>query len=333
MSSAEVAFIRKQFSLIIWTISLLGAIICLIPLLTLYSGGNPVYSTDDITFLRSPLYDISNSLSLTASLYVVIIPLVDLAIDFFRAILDYCFNVNVDNKKIADTVVTRLTDFERFIFIVGVVVQCSVCFLAPRSTDLATLGIIYDCTNNASVLLCLSPIYVYAERATTTFTKKIIFILVSLSVAGLGTKSLSFKYRNQSDLYQRMEYSSGIILCSGFAFASLAIIKCFILSCIEMKFLRFNWKAKCNLSEKCHDVKKGKTVSRLYSHYIPALHILAAIIIAGSNFYPLSATKTSTALDIRNIVILCGEVMVLVIELRIRKNEIATALVTLYACK
>ena len=72
--------------------------------------------------------------------------------------------------------------------------------------------------------------------------------------------------------------------------------------------------------------------SDLYTNYIPALHMLSSVIIA----YALVTATFSREEDAahreerRHLIMLAAEILVLVIELRIRKNEIARGLVSFY---
>jgi hypothetical protein len=78
---------------------------------------------------------------------------------------------NLKSSKNSDrnSVIFRLNDIERLIFIIGVAIQSCVWF-CPLSTDGETLGLVYDTTTNASVLLVLCPILTYLQRCTTTFS-------------------------------------------------------------------------------------------------------------------------------------------------------------------
>jgi hypothetical protein len=67
----------------------------------------------------------------------------------------------------------------------------------------------------------------------------------------------------------------------------------------------------------------------LYTNYIPALHMTTSIIIIFYNVY-LSFLVNSDKLEnfeMKNYFVIASQIMVLVIELRIRKNEITRGLV------
>ena len=68
----------------------------------------------------------------------------------------------------------------------------------------------------------------------------------------------------------------------------------------------------------------------LYSNYIPALHMLSLFVMGMANVYWKYARQSdeTESLKIRNYITLGAQIMVLVIELRIRKNEIARGLVS-----
>ena len=68
----------------------------------------------------------------------------------------------------------------------------------------------------------------------------------------------------------------------------------------------------------------------LYRNYIPALHMTSTLIIAFANIVAKYASNdnASSAYKGKSHAVLIGEILVLVIELRIRKNEIARGLVS-----
>ena len=67
----------------------------------------------------------------------------------------------------------------------------------------------------------------------------------------------------------------------------------------------------------------------MYTNYIPALHMVSCLIIlfANSSTYLADRDDLTEAIDKKNYIILIAEIIVLVIELRIRKNEITRGLV------
>ena len=69
--------------------------------------------------------------------------------------------------------------------------------------------------------------------------------------------------------------------------------------------------------------------SELYANYIPALHMISMFVIIVSGLYVglVPHEYQRMAYDRKNYIVLCAEILILVVELRIRKNEITRGLV------
>jgi hypothetical protein len=323
-------YLTSQSSNLITVI--LGALFSLSPLWN--SGVN--YSTDDaISLYRETDAIASRNPSLLASLFVVLIPAADLFLDLPYHIYDHLYLKKLPCKKVKSDIF-RLDDFERFLFIVGVSIQSSVFFL-PMSADLSTFGIVYSSTTNASVLLVLGPILTYLSRCTATFTAGRTFGIVTVAVMGniiLTVGTLSQPYTN-STVMKRV--GTAIVGGSGIFFI-------FLIAVCAFKYCRLpshqqslissisNLNPCKRLPKKPDGAKKQKKKdedNELYTNYIPALHMTTSIIIIFYNVY-LSFLVNSDKLEnfeMKNYFVIASQIMVLVIELRIRKNEITRGLV------
>jgi hypothetical protein len=276
--------------------------------------------------------------TILASFFIVLIPLCDLLLDYPSRIALLCNPVKVNQRAVTVTsVVIRLTDTERLLFIVGVAVQASVGFV-PAENDTATLDLIYRCTNNVSVLLTLSPILTFLTRCTTTFTPaRSLFVFTSIA-AGLSMISISNFFPPSLYTLAHLHFIGslvvtiswtaycGLILMSAFSYLREKLSTKLNRQDSLMRFLKLFGKAPPN-------TKNGDQIvdsdSELYTNYIPALHMLASITIACANAavsYSPSDNLSAIYLNKRYMVLL-AEITVLVIELRIRKNEIARGLV------
>ena len=290
---------------------------------------------DPLTKRDAVVYD---SASFVASFFVVLIPLADLLLDFPSRISAFFRSKKGHRKaKTTNSVVIRLTDTERFLFIIGVAVQSTIGFLPP-STSLSTIDIVHNCTGNLSVILTLGPILTFLQRCTVTFTGLKCIIVLSIAAVGLCTISISNFFRSRS-AYQP------IIYCGSFILVTSWIIYLVIISICAVKYCRQKF---CSLSDRqacfrwvtsplksMKEVRGKKDLSEdndneLYTNYIPALHMISSITIASANAYvSYTPNLNSTAsYEMKNYVVLIAEILVLVIELRIRKNEIARGLVS-----
>ena len=310
-------------------------LLCISPLFADKIGGG--YETDDGAFDRSTSPLTYNSPSIIASLFVVIIPATDLLIDLLTNVYLYFFpDENSRKKSDNGTEVSRLTDLERLIFILGVAIQSAVWFLPP-DTDLATRSIVVMCTENLSALFVLNPVAIFLLRCTSTFTDYFVTVLVLFGGCGVSLISLSNFFPNDRTLLIRMSVA-GITLAN----VGVVLYVCLTIACLY-KYCRkhFGSPLKRQLNFSAIVARFGpKTTSKdeksrvqydyeLYKNYIPALHMISSLVILTATSYNGAVNgKEPTANEKKNYVVLIAEVIVLVIELRIRKNEIARGLVS-----
>ena len=261
---------------------------------------------------------------------VVLIPAADLMLDFLSHSLLYFYPNQRASKRHSETsVVIRLTDTERFLFIMGVAMQ-SAAYFVPTSADISTISIVNSCSNNCSVLLTLGPIGIFLQRCTTTFTHfKTSTLIIALDVSLISyTISYYFQYGGGT---QNVLATIGRIFASmsGLLYISLMLLcaKNYITKNLTLWGIYF-WMLveDGNLA----GAKEEDIDNELYTNYIPALHMLSVIIVGIANItVEFNSTNSNrAALMIRNYVTLAAQLMVLVIELRIRKNEIARGLVS-----
>ena len=277
-----------------------------------------------------------------ATFLVILIPLSDLLLDFVSRFISYLYpDEKAHNKRIESSVVIRLTDKERLLFIVGVAIQSAVYFV-PNTADLSTISLVNSCSNNCSVLFCLGPIATFLQRCTTTFTHFRISALIITLLVSLSFYTTSYHFRYDGQTYNILVTTGricGTITCLLFAFITFLCAKLYIaerLGTSDKRLIARRWLRRL-LGLSMKDVypidtttKKMDNDDELYRNYIPALHILSIIIIGVANMsveFNYNVDKT-TALVIRNYITLSAQIMVLVIELRIRKNEIARGLVS-----
>lgn len=312
-------------------ITIVVAAICLTPLATIQQ-----HEFDDPSVKRDSI--VYNNASFAASFFVVLIPLTDLLLDYPSRIAAFFQSIKDRRKmKPPSSVVIRLTDTERLLFIVGVAVQSTVGFL-PASTPLSTMDIVHNCTGNLSVILTLGPILTFLQRCTITFTTQRCF-LVLIPVA-LGLCIISFSSFSRSN-----RTNEPIILCGSFILVLSWLIYLVLIAICAVRYCRqknssysdrkacFQWIVDPFKSLKAIQGKKDLSVdndSDLYTNYIPALHMVSSITIACANAYVSYSPTYNTAAtyENKNYAVLVAEILVLVIELRIRKNEIARGLVS-----
>lgn len=320
------------------SITVLSALFCLTPLFNLNSEA--AYSTDDSVvfgYVTSTL--VQRSPSLMASFFVALIPAGDLFLDALSHICSFVYgDKKLPRKSDLPPVVVRLSDLERFSFIVGVGIQSCVWF-SSESANIPSLGIVYFSTTNSSILLVGGPILAYLQRCTSTFTSLRVLSITATGSLGFAILTICNFFRYDVEVY-RILNQIGSLLTS--------------IACLIFVFLTF-WCAVKYVNKKLKTIEERTALisfinckfrhlgtpscssdadSELYENYIPALHITALFIIfISSAFTHLMALLASdadrgTAYERKNYVCIVAQIIVLVTELRIRKNEIARGLVS-----
>lgn len=317
------------------TVGFIAALLCLTPIIYLDEAKN--FPTDDtIAFKITIGALVQRSPSLLASFFVVLIPAADLLLDVPSKIFSYwkCLSKNSTDTS----VVVRLNDPERFIFMLGIGIQSAVWFL-PLSADLSSLSIVYFCTTNASFLLVGGPLLTFLQRCTETFTTLRATIVTIAAVVGFTTMSLCNFVRYDNRTYHTLNSIGWFVAAIGGVIYASLIIVCAIKYCRVKLLTSADRQELCRwlllplrrgeIGGKFNNNKVDDNDSELYTNYIPAVHMAAMlmVIIASMSVGATIGQNTVHAYESRNYAIIVAEIVVLVVELRIRKNEIARGLV------
>ena len=317
------------------TLSVVAAVFCLSPLFLLTDRER--FIPDDAISSQQLVAAINQSNSFhMASLFVVMIPAADLFLDFpFQYSFPQC---TAKSSKVSDknSVIFRLNDIERLTFIIGVAIQSCV-WLCPASTDIATLGLVYDTTTNASVLLVLGPIITYLQRSTTTFSTFRASLLATFI-------SLGLMLFTSGKFFQCNCNGRRTVVLIGWGMESLSVCIYFsLIGLCAFKYLYPNLRTSLDrkaflaqlsnlFRRSVHGIEgkqRDENVHEVYSNYIPALHMITTIclVVAYVSIKLLDGYDDVTVYESRTYIVIASEIVILVIELRIRKNEVARALV------
>ena len=316
-----------------------GALFCLAPLIFLDYGRK--YAINDPIIEKSMLNEYGGKQLLLASFFIAIIPAVDLLLDLPSRVVDQFWTPEKSSSRVIKTEVVRLTEIERLVFIVGILLQSTICFI-PASMDIALVSLVYNCTSNCSTIFILAPILKFLERCTTSFTALRALIIAITTVVSYGLITIAYFFRDDSYSYNVLKFT-GVLFqaAAGLLYMSL-IYLCAFKYCRQKICTASDRRCFCNnVFSSCEAVLslrwlrcRGSNVNdgELYTNYIPALHMMSSVFITiGTSIFTLS-TRANQAVSIasKNYIVLLAEIMVLVIELRIRKNEIARGLVRLF---
>ena len=268
---------HERFYLII-TIG--GAIICL----------SPLFALNYLKFESNPTTTHTVSLG---KLLLVLIPLTDLLLDFPAKLITYIYpDEGAFNRQVETSVVIRLTDVERLLFIMGVAIQSAVYFV-PSTASITTLNIVDSSSNKCGILLTLGPIIIFLHRCTTSFTH----IRTTVLAINLGTGMLFYTI---SSCFESDQYLSRTLDTVGLAFTSASgLLFLFIVSLCATTYCReklgtslsrkilvsklFNLIGRSSRRIDPNDPVVEDNDSELYTNYIPAFHMLSIILIGLSN--------------------------------------------------
>ena len=317
------------------SVAVVAAFFCLCPLVTVGTGGICII---DVTTSRLIGSLLNNRSSLLAAFFIVTIPTLDLLLDLPAYFISYFYCEEKHVKKCPNIlVVIRLSNIERSLFILGVAAQSAVAFL-PTATDIATLTLVHKCTYNFSLLMVLCPVATFLSRCTTTYNHFVASYMILTSSIGFSLSTVSYFYEATSLAGTSLAMISLCSLASVGLLNFMTAALCLYKFCREkmrsssfLQQLQSEWLLKLGAETSSMvtvDVEqKNPKEGKLYTHYVPALHMLSALIIAFAHDYSPTLPQYITYYE-RYCMTLFAQVIVLVIELRIRKNEITRGLVS-----
>ena len=314
----------ENFCLIL---TVLGATVCLSPLLSLSTQN----VGDGVEMYGDPAPNL---------FYFVIIPAVDLLLDCMTNCVSYfCSKSKNSSRQVGTSGVCRLTDAERLLFIFGIAIQ-AIASSNPNQEVLSDAFIVENSINNCSVFLTVCPIIIYLTRCTTTFTCLRTVFILSSGLIGIIFYTATYYCRSiqNSGNYGKLSLIGNVFVsASGVVFVATIFLS-FIsyvdekLKCpiARQKFQRLFSSPKIGDGIPEDDCLKIDTDRELYSNYIPALHMVSLVLIIVANIYSKYATwkDNAKATRSRGCITLAAEIIVLIIELRIRKNVVARGLVS-----
>ena len=307
------------------------AIFSLCPILTI---GSP-YRLVNITFERIATVSDADYPYHLISLSIILVPALDLLLDYLTLLFS---GGEMIKKRARRTAIMRLSDFERLLFLIGVGLQSVVIFV-KHPTDDHTLNVIVHSICNSTTLLLLAPILSFLRRCTSSFSPMRSQVTFSFAIAGLLCRTIGLFSRAYISVYEVMVMVGGACLVFAISLYVLCSMLCLYNYLIEKLgtpadrqivrewLLRKHNKKEQNVDENIETATDKD--SEFYINYVPACHILSSLIIVfaitirGCNLdFELYALTSGM-----NYLIISAEILVLIVELRIRKNEINRGLV------
>lgn len=307
------------------------AIFSLCPILTIGSD----YPLVNIPFERIVTISDSEYPYFIMSLAIIIVPVADLFLDYVALLYS---GGEMIEKRTRRTVMMHLSDFERLLFIIGIGMQ-SVAFFLSKSTDDHTINVVLHSICNSNTVLLLAPILSYLRRCTTSFTPIRSQAIYAFSIAGLLCRTVGLFSRSHLHVYRIMVTIGGAFAVFGCAIYLFSCLTCFYnyikekLGTPADRLIVREWllhkqsKKERNIDEPIETAADKD--SEVYRNYVPAFHMLSSILLCTAIVVRGCYLKSGTELvrNNMNYVVLCAEILVLIVEIRIRKNEITRGLV------
>ena len=110
-------------------------------------------------------------------------------------------DTNVSSVEVSDMAkvkTTRLTAFERLVFLVGVALPSIVVLGSPSTLSNSHFNMFYYVANNVRDLLVFAPILVFLQRSTTSWTPLYVFTIVVLLITALFVGQFQYLYADSS---------------------------------------------------------------------------------------------------------------------------------------
>ena len=289
-------------------------------------------STDD--YMASASQDCYFRQACISCLIICIVPAVDLMIEWSSSIVGGMKASTKKSHQVANSSVSlsmRLTLVERTMFIIGIVTiggnaSFPAVFQASNSLE------IYYGFSNASTIMMICPILTYLCRVSPSWTP-LRASLVALLVAVTNLVSsldviYSYSLRN---------------VPSALSFVSMGVF--FIISILAMleMFPLFNKNSTDGKLEdtshghaKSDSVDTSDLVGKSFRYFVVSMHMLTAMIILVVSCAWFNVTSIGNVFDTVSIFIysmLAAAIIVFILELRVRKVELTSALVGLLDAK
>jgi hypothetical protein len=251
--------------------------------------------------------------------------------------------------------IVRLSELERFLFIFGVAFISAASFLPihpetvnpnpntnpnPNPNPHLDAYQVYDCATNFSAIMTVGSLLSFLVRATTTLTPlRGVGVLVCVAVGGLAD---SYQY-----LFPPHSIHSQAMVTGGYVFfhlgACLFTLVCLTsaLSLVRERSTGFtNTGRLARFARYMYDICLAETghgnpaQEDWYALYVPAFHMLSAFIILWINAVGYSiSTDLELVFHFWTRATIASAIIVLVVETRIRKNEVTRGLYALLESK
>lgn len=228
------------------------------------------------------------------------------------------------------TSAVRLSPYERLGFVIGIASLSIFALATPaEGYEYKSVALYYSLTN-FSTILSICPIIFFLDRCTKLWTPLRSFLVIFFINVGSVIGSVSYCFAINSDEY----YVLSMVASASIAAATLvlAIVCCW---CVRDFLIYINRSRKTAFDKESwtkflqKSLSQSHSSSDFYKHYIPEIHTFALIAICVTNvawYFVIDdvVIVTSTFMCIQTAV----AVVVFVVEIRVRQNDVLRGLVS-----
>ena len=226
-----------------------------------------------------------------------------------------------------DRAVSHLSTLERLCFMVGVF--CSSVIILVSTSDQPTafhIALFYSMAN-LNTILCVCPLVLFLGRCTETWTELNTFFVVVFTNIGAGASSVSVFYEKGCARHNAAFLINAIfsILAAGmFTIVSLKGALKYSINAYRKDELSL----RSHIIRTCQMLCESRSNPTFYQDYVTAIHtiILLVLVIVNIVWYTFPTNVTVNIYFTYLQAFLAA--MVLVVEIRIRKNEVLYGLVS-----
>jgi hypothetical protein len=268
-----------------------------------------------------------------SSLLITIPSAVDVLIDIFFHVA-VLLSKKLSNKKVSDKVkhintstILRLSTAERSTFIIGVACVSVFTLTSPTETYSSTSLALYYSLSNFSTILTMCSIMFFLERCSKMWTPAYTSAVIIFTNVGSVVSSVSYCFGINTYYYNALNTSAATLIC-----AACCI---FFLVCAVWMTQALLWYSRTENTS--HDwvscimeiFDETKGCRSFYKYYVPGIYTVAIVAFISSNvawyFLQINLVEaTATLICLQTAV----AVVVFVVEIRIRQNEVLSGLVS-----
>ena len=324
--------LREKLWYFNWSVVFVATVICMIPLFTYAQPQREGHPVGDFSYLQKK----TNATTLDNNRIHVLTDDQTFAVDQYATILISALNLGVALPSAFDLFVdifvaifrktndqpkkeiVRLSLLERSVFLFGVICN-GVYLFFPSDWNIMVISNINNVFNNLSALIQNVPILIFLERSTEAFSPLLTsFLVLTLSLSEVMwcctyldvTPNMRVIFRNVN------------ITCYGLSTFGTVLT---ILWCLYGCLRHHRWFRWCRPVDRKDDITPVLDAYENFNvNQVPALHMvsLAVSMVVCFVWYYVLSNITNNESYILNTLFILAACLVMVIEMRVRANEV-----------